>query len=64
MSVADDEDYIDALLRQSDVITAMQYRCKLEGHHYETVTVWSGGFPGPILRRSYQKCDWCGDIVP
>jgi hypothetical protein len=52
---------LDAILLDPKVEQAMRARCEEQGHQFEPVTVWSGGFPGPVHRRSYSVCAWCGE---
>jgi hypothetical protein len=50
---------LDVALRDPRVQLAMRARCEQQGHQWESVTVWRGGFPGPVRRHSYSICAWC-----
>lgn len=51
-------DKIDRILYQE----IMRERCEVQGHSFAPVTTWRGGFPGPVIRTSHRKCEWCDEV--
>jgi hypothetical protein len=56
-----DMDAVDSVLDDPKVRLAMRARCEQQGHQWEPLTIWRGGFPGPTQRHSYSVCAWCGE---
>ena len=50
---------VAAALRDPGTRLAMCARCAEQGHVWEPVVVFRGGFPGPVHRHSYFVCAWC-----
>jgi hypothetical protein len=51
----------ERVMDNADVKLAMAFRCSLQGHSWSSTAVHYGGFPGPVQRYSYWRCEWCGE---
>ena len=55
-----EKDKVESMMNNPDIQLAMRLRCEEQGHVFSPVITWRGGFPGPIIRRQYTRCEWCG----